>query len=494
MTGSAHIYVRFTLALGWWSILCAATLSASAAASTPATPGVVDQPCPSGAIAVMPGSSIQAAVDQAGPNAAFCLKNGVHRIPVVRPLDGQSFYGEGSTILNGSRLLTNFGREGPYWVASGQTQQGQRHGECSKQAPACDLPEAVFIDDAPLTQVLSKDAVKPGSFYFDYGGERIYLGDDPTGHKVEATVGAFAFRSLASNVRIENLIIEKYANPAQSGAIHFLGATGWTVKNSEIRLNSGAGITLGGGARVTGSDIHHNGQTGIGGEGNDIRIEKNRIWANNIYGFDFTWEAGGVKLASSDGVVLRGNHVYDNVGPGLWCDIGCHSVLYENNIVEGNHDAGIFHEISFSAVIRDNVARHNGIDRDWFWGADILLSASQDVEVYGNTLTVRPGGCGIMLIDQGRTTDNGEIYKTRDNSVHQNDVTFEDAPCAGGVSDTAPDNANYSIITDGNNRFDANVYRARTSKEERFPWGHQVLNWDGLRATGLEPNGQLMFY
>ena len=42
--------------------------------------------------------------------------------------------------------------------------------------------------------------------------------------------------------------------------------------------------------------------------------------------------------------------------------------------------------------------------------------------------------------------------------------------------------------------FDANVYRARTSKEERFPWGHKVFNWDGLRAAGLEPNGQLMFY
>jgi hypothetical protein len=99
-----------------------------------------------------------------------------------------------------------------------------------------------------------------------------------------------------------------------------------------------------------------------------------------------------------------------------------------------------------------------------------------------------------MLIDQGRTTDSGGQYKTRDNTIHQNDLTFQGAPCAGGISDTAPDNANYSIITDGNNLFDANVYRARTSKEERFPWGHQVFNWDGLRAAGLEPNGQLMFY
>ena len=206
-------------------------------------------------------------------------------------MDGQSFYGEGNTVLNGSRLLTQFSREGSLWAAGGQTQRGQRHGECTKTAPACDLPEAVFFDDTPLTQALSKDAVKAGSFYFDYAGERIYLADDPAGHKIEATVGAFAFKSLASNVLIENLTIEKYASPAQAGAIHSLGAQGWTVKNSEIRLNSGAGIVVGNGERVLYCDLHHNGQTGIAGEGNHIRIENNRIWANNIYGFDFTWEA-----------------------------------------------------------------------------------------------------------------------------------------------------------------------------------------------------------
>jgi hypothetical protein len=46
----------------------------------------------------------------------------------------------------------------------------------------------------------------------------------------------------------------------------------------------------------------------------------------------------------------------------------------------------------------------------------------------------------------------------------------------------------------GNNRFEANLYRARTSKQERFPWGHQIFNWAGLRAAGSEPNGRLMLY
>ena len=57
--------------------------------------------------------------------------------------------------------------------------------------------------------------------------------------------------------------------------------------------------------RVRNCDVHHNGQIGIEGNGNDILIEGNRIWSNNIYGFDPAWEAGGAKIAESDGVTFR---------------------------------------------------------------------------------------------------------------------------------------------------------------------------------------------
>jgi hypothetical protein len=62
--------------------------------------GVADEPCPPGAIAVEPGASIQTAVDRAGDGAAFCLKNGIHRMQATRRKPGQSFYGEGQTVLN----------------------------------------------------------------------------------------------------------------------------------------------------------------------------------------------------------------------------------------------------------------------------------------------------------------------------------------------------------------------------------------------------------
>jgi hypothetical protein len=450
--------------------------------------------CPFDAIAVEPSSSIQAAVDLAGEGAVFCLKKGVHRAQAVRPRTGQIFFGESGTVLNGSRLLDGFRREKNYWVANSQLQRLPRHGECLPSAPACDQPEAVFIDDMPLTKVLNKDALASHEVYIDYAGGQIYLADDPTNRKVEATIAAFAFESNAADVEISNLTVEKYGSQAQKGAIHAREGARWTIENCIVRLNSGGGIGVGTGTRVHNCDIHHNGQIGIAGNGKNILIEDNRIWSNNIYGFDPRWEAGGAKIAESSGVTFRGNHVYDNNGPGLWCDIECRDTLYEDNLVEYNQQQGISHEISFNAVIHRNVVRYNASgNKSWFWGADILVAASQDVEVIGNTVTVARGACGIMLIDQGRPKDAGGRYKTRNNTVRNNEMTFEGAVCAGGTSDTKPGNENFGIITDGNNRFDGNTYRARGGSEPpRLVWDQDITDWSGFRGKGLEQSGRLV--
>ncbi len=413
----------------------------------------------------------------------------------MRPRNGQRFYGEGRTILNGSRLVSDFRRRGAWWTAANPFPPGPVHGECLPTAPACNRPETLFIDDRPLKRVLARQSLVPGTFHVDDDG-MIYLADDPTSRKVEATVAAFAFESAASDVTISNVVVEKYASLAQKGAIHSREGRAWIIENCEIRLNSGAGISVGSGTRVRHCDVHHNGQIGIEGNGHDIRIEKNRIRRNNTRGFDPAWEAGGVKIAECEGVVFSENHVSDNEGPGLWCDIDCRNVVYEKNLVENNRYVGILHEISFAAVIRDNVLRHNGAaDRRWFWGADITLSASQDVTVTGNKLTVEPGGCGIVLIDQGRRAESGALYRTQNNTVRRNELTFEGAACAGGTSDTGPDNPNFSIITQGNNRFDENTYRVpQDAAPARFVWGRHVGDWEAFRSHGLERQGRLHSY
>lgn len=462
-----------------------------------ATPGVAPRSCPLDAIPIAPSASIQAAVDAAPTGASFCLKNGIHRLQVVRPKSGQRFFGEGRTILDGSEPIATFARKNNIFVANIVNADSWRpHGVCAKAAPGCDLPQNLFLDGRPLKPVLSKHDVAPGRFYFDLAAKRLYFADDPTGRNVEVAVAPFAFSGPATGVLISNLTIQKYASVPQHGAIE--AGQGWVVENCEVRLNTSVGILTKAGARVSECNVHHNGQIGIGGNGHAIAIVDNEVWANNTRGFDFGWEAGGIKIALGSDIIMRGNRVHDNLGPGLWCDGECRNVLYSGNTVERNQGAGIYHEISHSAVIRDNFLVHNGLANGWYWGSQIIVSASEGVDVEHNRLVVSPGKCGIMLIDQGRNDGpHGTIvpHKTRNNTVRFNDTTFEGDSCAGGVSDVARGNENYSIIENGNNRFDYNTYRIPHFRGKyMFAWGHAETDWNGARRLGFEPHGRLIRY
>lgn len=448
--------------------------------------------CPPEAIALSPGMAIQAAVEKARPGASFCIKAGIHRMQFVAPKAGQKFFGERGSVLNGARVLTRFERDGDTWAAPVQTPIGTRHEACAETLPACALSAGFFIDDKPLQQVANKAELASNRFFFDRVAGRIHFVDNPTGKRVEVTAGRFAFKSPADNVLIRGLVIEKYYNAAQEGAVQGKEGKGWRVERTEFRLNSGVGVVVGTNGAIVDCRIHHNGQLGVSASGIDILLQGNEIWANNIYGFDFDWEAGGVKITNSEHVTMRDNHVHRNVGPGLWCDIDCRDVLYEGNTVEFNAHAGILHEISYAAIVRNNRLRENGqAPLLWFWGPEIEVSASQDVEVYGNVMTVRPDGRAIMLIDQNRQRATGGYYKTQNNSVHNNDITYLGAGWSGGASDAKPGAENFSIIEKGRNRFDHNTYRFPGDLRPQFVWGRSLLDFTGFQGQGQERSGTL---
>ena len=197
------------------------------------------------------------------------------------------------------------------------------------------------------------------------------------------------------NVTVEGLIVEKYASPTQRGAIGFSGpGSDWVVRGNEVRWNHGAGIRLADRMQVLDNFIQHQGQIGIAGSGSDVLVQGNEIAFNNTAGFGLgpQSEAGATKFTFTNRLVVRDNFSHHNHGPGLWTDIDNHDCLYEGNRVEDNDWRGIFHEISYACVIRNNVVRNNGhalpaggplfvLD-----GAGILVSSSADVEVYGNVV------------------------------------------------------------------------------------------------------------
>ncbi len=446
--------------------------------------------CPFGAIMVPVGQSIQAAVQKAAPASSFCVAAGIHRLQSVVPKRGQRFYGQFGSVLSGARLLAGFRRDGNDWVMFVDAPMSREYGVCARDRGMCSHPAGLFIDGRALQQASGPIGLRADQFYFDRASRRLVLTTDPSGHVVEWAVTRQAFSGSAEDVAIEGLVIEKYANAAQEGAI-WPGGKGWQISHVEARLNNGVGLVVGNDGVILDCDVHHNGQLGIGvGGAANVLISGNKVWANNTNGFDDEWEGGGIKVAESRNVVFRGNDVHHNTGPGLWCDENCRSVLIEKNTVSFNASAGIFYEISSDAVIRDNVLTENGqAGLSWFWGAEIQVAASDNVSVTGNVLTVRPYGKAIMLIDQNRKMAKGGYYGTRNDRVLDNRVTFLGNGVSGGASDAGKPAVNYGIIQNGGNSFDRNVYRTPSNARPWFVWGQMVIDFAAFRQHGQETHG-----
>ncbi len=443
------------------------------------------------AVELYPTDNVQAVVDQYAAGTTFVFTPGVYRMQRIQPRDGDTFTGQSGAILNGALQLTQLTQEDGYWVAVGQTQEGVVQGECMEGYERCSYPEDVFVDNVPLQHVASRAQLTTGTWFFDYANDKIYLTDHYEGRLVETSVTDAAFFGEANGVTISHLTIEKYANPAQHGAINGRTSTAWLVDNVTLRLNHGVGIHLGNQMRLINSNISGNGQMGIGANRiSDALVENNEIAANNYAGFRINWEAGATKFARTDGLIVRGNYVHDNAGTGLWTDIDNRNTLYENNLVVNNAGSGIFHEISYDAIIRNNIVMFNGLSKaDYMmYGAQILISTSSNAEVYGNQVVVSPeGGKGIGIMQQDRGGGDAP-WQGYNNNVHNNTIIYMGSAGVSGVM-TDWEEANFWAL--GDNRFDANTYYLTNPASNRWRWAGQEHTWETLRALGQETNGTL---
>ncbi len=443
---------------------------------------------PEGAFVTITPAMDAAAVVAAQPEGTrFVFEPGVYRHVSIAPRSDQVFEAKQGVVFSGAKVLTDFAFDGNRWFVDGQTQQEWDHGECFASNPRCRHPEDLFLDGELQTHVSTLQAVGPGSWFFDYNADRIYLGSDPEGSVVETSVTRHAFSSDADRVEIRGFIIQRYANQAQHGVIDSrldnrtdsARGDGWVVESNVIRQNHGTGIVVTDHGIVRNNEIIENGQLGITAYGLDVEVTENTIAGNNTTGFDYGWEAGGSKFKRTTGLVVQANVVRDNFGPGLWTDIDNVDSTIENNVVQNNAYIGIFHEISYSAVIRDNIVEGNGFHYTVdVWGAGITVAASPDVEVTGNI--VRGNAGGIVAIQQNRSDapasfgpveiENLRVY---DNIVEMNDGFT-------GLRQEVGDNSYYRSR---NNVFEANDFVV--DGQDRFYWNNRPISLAEWLNLGL---------
>ncbi len=469
--------------------LTGGTISATAQVTIATGPSTID---------INPGEDIQGKVNVATSGTVFKLKAGTHRLSAPVTLkDGMTIVGESGTIVSGARVLTGWVADGSDWKVIGQTQQIAPHpgAQCLDGYPRCRYPEDLFMDNTFLRHVDSRAALGPGKWFFDYQNDTIYMRDNPAGHIMETSVAPGAFTGNSSGVVIRSLVIEKFACNAQMAAIAGGNGSGWTVSDNDVRFNHGAAIDVGANAKVLNNKFHHNGQQGIhigGAVKKGILLEGNEIAYNNQAGFNPGWEGGGSKFTLTDGLIVRNNWAHHNLGPGLWTDEDNINTTYEYNTAEDNFvpagvtvsAAGIFHEISYSGVIRYNTVRRNGIGFDaWGWGAGIVVAASggTGLEIYGNT--VEDNKDGIMLIQQNRGSGLYGAHIVQNVDVHHNTVRMSE-----GWTGAVQDINDTAIFTSRNNRFHDNIYYLG-ALTRYFAWMNRDVTDSEWKGYGQDTSG-----
>ncbi|MGH2756365.1 MAG: right-handed parallel beta-helix repeat-containing protein [Actinomycetota bacterium] len=421
---------------------------------------------------VQPGTDLQHAIDVNPEGTRFCFEPGRYRLSsALVPKNGQRFIGMGRVVLSGARRLSSWANEGNVWRASiAINQSGSGSVDCDP-GYLCQINEDVTFDDRFLVRAQSLQSITPGRYFIDYANDLVYVGTDPVGHEVEVAVATQAFNSRASNVVVRRLVIEKFANAGQTAAISAAG-TGWLIEKNQVRLNHGIGICAWAGASTIRSNhVHHNGEMGLCGQQKNLVVARNEIAFNGPQevGFNIFWEGGGTKFVNTNNLVVRGNYSHDNRGSGLWTDYNNVNVLYENNRVVNNTDAGILHEIGCAATIRNNYASDNGFDRpsnDSYWGGGIVVWQSPDVEIYGNT--VENNKHGIMAIMTPRGSGACGTFEIRNLYVHDNTIRQPEGRAAGLALYNMTDS---SFFTSKNNRFrDNDYFLGDVADGQHFVW------------------------
>jgi hypothetical protein len=436
--------------------------------------------CPSGASAIPAGAAIQNYLTAGAQGQAFCLAPSVYRLTSpLTPRANQRIYGQPGTVLSGARVISGWTYDSVngWWFHSGDTSApATLPGNCADGTNACKYPDDVWRGGVRLGRVLSSSQLARGKVYVNYSTNRIYVKDDPTTATVELSAVPGALTASGNNfgtsgVKLAGFAVEKFANPAQRPAIQM--GPGWVVDTIDVRDNHGVGIESGSNSILRNSHIHRQGQLGLTGSGaTGALIENNEIDHNNTAGFDWGWEGGGSKWAFTSNLIVRANNVHDNVGPGLWTDGDNIQTTYEANNVTSNVGSGISHEISYDAVIRYNVLKNNATataGKSIWWGSDIHLNDSQNVEIYGNTTYSLVNGIGMVDVDRG--SGRYGTYRIANNYIHDNDVSMGATARTGLVGRSAA----YT----SNNRFAGNHYHLPdltgyfwqwTSTANRYQW------------------------
>lgn len=391
--------------------------------------------------------AVQAVLNKLEPGDRVVFRPGVYRMSLKVSAKGTlespiviEAEEPGTVVLTGADKVEAWEADGDDWVTEidlSQLAPASRYGLLAGRR------EQVFVDGQPLRQVLHRDELAGGRFWYDDTARRLYIrpavfrGEDRSG-KLEVEKGSIQGGGTANIDRSDPLhswpFLVKPFNPAEhrievttrervldlvcertrpfAGSAHVvlrgltfrasgdepqqamvnIGGEGHLVEDCRFEYGAARGFDL----RTMQGTVRRcvarlNGQLGFSGYGDDNLVEDCLLQHNNTKHDTFVcFEQGGCKIVRTNRFVMRRVRAIANDGPAIWYDIDNREALIEQCWCESNTGPGIMYEISDTAVIRNNVCWKNGYHphKDVTWDSRHNSVGPED-PVYGQGILVQ---------------------------------------------------------------------------------------------------------
>lgn len=277
--------------------------------------------CPVGAVAILPGQSIQAAVNAGAATSTFCLKAGLHALTgAITPKSGQTFVGEFGAILDGSG-----------WQTADTTQGAFRaHNQ--------------DIDDVTIRNLVIRHMPQRGIHAFaDFADRWTIESNEITGTHTGLSVGK------ASIVRANRI------HHNAGGGYGAYRGHGTVFDNNEIAYNgSEQKIVQATGVVFRNNWVHHNTHDGI--------------WYD----------------ADNTNAVIEGNTVEDHPREGIFYEISGNAII-RNNSIRRSGSSGLFLSTSRDTEISGNTLEDNRYGLWFFVACSRVGAGNVKADLTNNT-------------------------------------------------------------------------------------------------------------
>ena len=397
-----------------------------------------------------PGSSsqplktIQASVNAAladnahGIAVVVSIKPGVYRESVTMggthtsaPITIQAAT-PGTVYIDGADILSKYSSQGNGIYAYSWTDNVSGcvlpNNWYTGMPPVVLANEMVFVNGAPLTQVMSKSQLVPGTFYVDNSYQQIDLdpasGTDMSSAKVEAASRRTTLTvNSASNLVLRGLVLQHAASCININGANINSGSNILIDNVQANWNNWGGLGVNSSDHVTvqNSTASYNGGVGIGAfEDTHSLFSNNESDYNNWRGemvglYDFA--QGGTKIMHGHAVTVTGQQSYNNGAQGLWFDTDNMNIEVSGAKLAGNLVDNLQLEASQGPITVENSSFCSG-------GVGVNLLESEGVTLTGNHFYANGGNIPAQngqVFLSGKT--GGRLVTNYETGVTTNEFT-----------------------------------------------------------------------